>query len=417
MNPTPSPAPDSALAILHGIRVLDMSRVLAGPWAAQLLADFGADVIKLERPGVGDDSRSWEPSFVTPDGGARGESAYFCSANRGKRSVTVDHSTPDGQALVRSLVQTADVLIENYKVGTLAGYGLSYDDLAAVNPRLIGVSVTGFGQTGPYRHRPGYDTIIQAMGGMMSITGERDGQPGAGPQRAGLPVIDLMTGVYAALGVMAALRERERTGRGQHIDLALLDVHVSILSYFGMNYLASGQLPVRTGVANPVTYPSGTFACADGQVVLITGNDAQFRRFAQLLGQPQLADDERFKTSGARVRNRDTLHELIAPTLRSRSAAEWVEALEAIGVPCGPINDFAAVLRDPQVCERGLVTRIAHPTLGEIPLLGNPLRMSAAPMRYDVAPPVLGANTDEILRRDVGLDENQIARLRELGVI
>lgn len=402
---------------LSHLRVLDMSRVLAGPFLGQNLADFGADVIKVERPHHGDETRTFPPYLKDADGEATEDSAYFMAINRGKRSVTIDIATPRGQALIKELAAKCDVLIENYKVGTLAGYGLSYDDLAAVNPRLIGVSVTGFGQTGPYRHRPGYDTIIQAMGGMMSITGERDGQPGAGPQRAGLPVIDLMTGVYAALGVMAALRERERTGRGQHIDLALLDVHVSILSYFGMNYLASGQLPVRTGVANPVTYPSGTFACADGQVVLITGNDAQFRRFAQLLGQPQLADDERFRTSGVRVRHRDTLHELIAPTLRSRSAAEWVEALEAIGVPCGPINDLAAVLRDPQVCERGLVTRIAHPTLGEIPLLGNPLRMSAAPMRYDVAPPVLGANTDEILRRDVGLDENQIARLRELGVI
>jgi crotonobetainyl-CoA:carnitine CoA-transferase CaiB-like acyl-CoA transferase len=417
MNPTPPAEPDSARAILRGIRVLDMSRVLAGPWAAQLLADFGADVIKLERPGVGDDSRSWEPSFAPPAGGGRGESAYFCSANRGKRSVTVDHGKPEGQALVRSLAQSADVLIENYKVGTLASYGLGYEDLAAINPRLIYVSVTGFGQSGPYRNRPGYDTIIQAMGGMMSITGERDGQPGAGPQRAGLPVIDLMTGVYAALGVMAALRERERTGRGQHIDLALLDVHVSILSYFGMNYLASGQVPVRTGVANPVTYPSGTFDCADGQVVLITGNDAQFRRFTQLLGLPQLADDERFRTSGSRVRHRDTLHGLIAPALRARSSAHWVDALEALGVPCGPINDFAAVMRDPQVRERGLLTRIAHPTLGEIPLLGNPLRMSAAPMCYDDAPPVLGADTDEVLRREAGLSDSQIARLRELGVI
>jgi formyl-CoA transferase len=412
-----SQASAAAPRVLEGVRVLDMSRVLAGPWAAQLLGDFGADVIKLERPGVGDDSRSWEPAFRSDGSDGGRESAYFCSANRGKRSVTLDFTTADGAQTVKQLVASADVLIENYKVGTLARYGLGYEALAEINPRLIYLSVTGFGQTGPYRHRAGYDTIIQAMGGMMSITGERDGVPGAGPQRAGLPIIDLLTGVYAALGVMGALRHRDQTGRGQYIDLALLDVHVSILSYFGLNYLVSGEVPVRTGSANPVTYPSGTFDCADGQLVMITGNDAQFMRFAEVVGLPELAGDERFLTSALRVRNRDLLHSLIGPNLMAQPAAYWMQVLEEIGVPCGPINDLAGVLRDPHVQSRGMVTQAIHSRLGAIPILANPLRLSQAPMRYDVAPPVLGAHTDEVLKREVGLTDAQLARLRELKVI
>lgn len=403
--------------ILAGVRVLDMSRVLAGPWAAQLLGDFGADVVKLERPLTGDDSRSWEPSFHSDSDASQRESAYFCSANRGKRSVTLDFTTPQGAQIVRELVKSTDVLIENYKVGTLQRYGLSYEDLSALNPRLICVSVTGFGQTGPYRHRAGYDTVIQAIGGLMSITGERDGLPGAGPQRAGLPVIDLLTGVYAALGIFAALRHRDHTGKGQHIDLALLDVQVSVLSYLGMNYLASGEIPKRTGVANPVTYPSGTFSCADGELVLITGNDAQFARFCELLGLPALALDPRFTSSGLRVRHRDVLEALISPQLLKHPGAHWMQVMEAIGVPCAPINDLAGVMADPQVRSRGIIDSVRHTRLGEIPILGNPIRMSASPMHYDKPPPVLGAHTDEILRREAGLSEVQLAKLRELGVI
>jgi crotonobetainyl-CoA:carnitine CoA-transferase CaiB-like acyl-CoA transferase len=422
MNPMDAngnePAPPAGdPPVLAGVRVLDMSRVLAGPWAAQLLADFGAEVIKLERPGAGDESRSWEPSFAAPGDPGRRESAYFCSANRGKRSVTVDHATPAGGDLVRELAAGADVLIENYKVGTLARYGLGYADLAAVNPRLVYVSVTGFGQTGPYRGRAGYDTIIQALGGMMSITGERDGQPGASPQRAGLPVIDLMTGIYAALGVLGALRQRETTGRGQHIDLGLLDVHVSALSYFGMNYLASGVVPQRTGNANPVTYPSGTFRSADRQIVMLVGNDAQFRRFCATIGAPRLPEDDRFGTSALRVRHRDALEALIAPLLVLQPAAHWIAALEAVGVPCAPINDLAAVFGDPQVVARGDVAHVRHSALGEIPVLASPLRMSAAPIRYDVPPPVLGEHTEDVLRGVLGLSDAQIAGLRALKVI
>lgn len=404
-------------AILAGVRVLDMSRVLAGPWAAQLLSDFGAEVVKLERPVLGDDSRSWEPSFASSaDPGLR-ESAYFCSANRGKRSVTLDHTTPEGGDIVRALARDADVLIENYKAGTLSRYGLGYDALARINPRLIYVSITGFGQTGPYRNRAGYDTIIQAIGGLMSLTGERDGLPGAGPQRAGLPVIDLLTGVYAALGVLGALRQREATGKGQYIDLALLDVHVSALSYFGMNFLASGEVPKRTGNANPVTYPSGTFPSSDGQIVLLVGNDAQFSRFCEALDLAHLAREERFRTSAMRVRNRDALNEIISPRLAKRDAGHWMNVMEAIGVPCAPINDLAGVVADPQVRERGMVTKVRHPELGEIPLLGNPLRMSAAPIRYEMPPPLLGEHTDQVLRRLVGLDEGQLEKLKALGVV
>jgi len=403
--------------ILEGVRVLDMSRVLAGPWAAQLLGDFGADVVKLERPLIGDDSRNWEPSFRADSDSSRRESAYFCSANRGKRSVTLDFTTNEGAQIARELVKTADVLIENYKVGTLSRYGLGYEEMSALNPRLIYASVTGFGQTGPYRHRAGYDTIIQAIGGMMSITGERDGLPGAGPQRAGLPVIDLLTGVYAALGILCALRHRDNTGKGQHLDLALLDVQVSVLSYLGMNYLASGEIPKRTGVANPVTYPSGTFSCADGDLVLLTGNDTQFARFCSLLGLPDLAVDQRFSSSAQRVRNRDTLEALISPQLLKYSAAHWMKVMEEIGVPCAPINDFAGVMADPQVRSRGIIESVQHAKLGEIPILGNPIRMSDSPMHYDIPPPVLGAHTDDILRREVGLSDTQLEKLRALGVI
>lgn len=402
---------------LDGVRVLDLSRVLAGPWAAQLLADFGADVIKIERPGTGDDSRSWEPSFASAQDPDRRESAYFCSANRNKRSVTLDFSTPDGAALVRALAADADVLVENYKVGTLERHGLGYDALRQINPGLIYLSITGFGQTGPYRHRAGYDTIIQAIGGMMSLTGERDGLPGAGPQRAGLPVIDLLTGVYGAFGVMAALRQRERTGEGQCIDLGLLDVHVAALSYFAMNYLASGDVPVRTGSANPVTYPSGTFRSADGQIVLLVGNDAQFARFCRRLERADLADDPRFRTSSLRVRHRDVLGAMLEPHLSRQPSAYWVAAMEAIGVPCAPINDLAAVVSDPHVRDRGSIGTMEHAALGEIPMLANPLRMSAAAVGYDLPPPVLGAHTAEVLGALGVVEEAELRRLRAAGAI
>ena len=412
------PEGDGASArVLEGVRVLDLARVLAGPWAAQLLADFGADVIKVERPGTGDDSRAWEPSFTSPLDPSLRQSAYFCSANRGKRSVTIDFSEPAGAALLRELACTSDVLVENYKTGTLARYGLGYEQLSQANPRLIYCSVTGFGQTGPYKGRAGYDTIIQAMGGMMSVTGERDDRPGGGPQRAGIPVIDLLTGVYAALAIMGALRHRETTGCGQHLDLALLDVHVAALSYFGMNYLASGSLPQRMGNSNPVTFPSGKFDSADGSVVLLVGNDGQFARFCGALGMPELVADPRFHISPQRVANAQALIELISPALRARPSAHWMAELERLGVPCAPINDLKAVFEDPQVRARGDVQHVALKGFGEIPLLANPMRMSATPIRYEMPPPLLGEHTDEVLMQLLGRTADEVAALRRQGVL
>ncbi|RZL65808.1 MAG: CoA transferase [Variovorax sp.] len=409
--------PTGAESSLHGVRVIDMSRVLAGPWAAQLLADLGADVIKLEHPLRGDDSRSWEPSFQSSKRPDLRQSAYFCAANRGKRSVTVDFGTTKGCDIVRQLARRSDVLIENYKVGTLARHGLSYAALAAENPGLIYCSITGFGQTGPYNNRPGYDTIIQAMGGLMSLTGQPDSSPGGEPLRAGLPVIDLMTGIHAALAITAALRHRERTGEGQHIDIGLLDVHVSALSYFGMNYLASGVLPQRTGNSNPVTFPSGTFLARDRRVVILVGNDGQFRRFCEVVGSPSLSDDPRFCTSPNRVLHESSLRSLIEPLLVARNAEHWIEALEDVGVPCAPINDLQAVFADPQVRAREGVRTLTHPVLGDMPILANPVRMSATPMRHITAPPTLGQDTDDVLCELLGMSADDISGLRSDGTI
>ena len=416
-GPSPAGGPRTGSGVFAGVRVLDMARVLAGPWAAQLLADFGAEVIKLERPGGGDDSRAWEPSFESGRVPGMRVAGYFCAANRGKRSVTVDFAKPEGARLVRELAAASAVLIENYKTGTLARYGLGPEQLLEVNPRLVYCSVTGFGQTGPYRERSGYDSIIQAIGGMMSITGERDGMPGAGPQRAGVPVIDIMTGVYAAFAVVAALRERDRSGRGQVVDLSLLDVQVSALSYFGMNYLASGRVPVRMGNSNPVTFPSGNFDASDRPIVLLVGNDAQFARFSEALGRPELAADERFVTSPQRVRHAAALTAIIAPVIAGRPAEHWMAELEARGVPCGSINDLKAVFDDPQVRARGNVERARHPVFGEIPILANPVRMSRTPASYEVPPPLLGEHTAEVLATVLGLGERELAALRDKGVV
>jgi crotonobetainyl-CoA:carnitine CoA-transferase CaiB-like acyl-CoA transferase len=411
-------------AALQGLRVLDLSRVLAGPWCAQMLADLGAEVIKLERPHTGDDSRRWEPSFPT-NGNGEGEgegegertSAYFCAANRGKRSVTVNLASDEGADIVRRLAAVSDVIIENYKADDLARYGLDYARLAEINPRLVYCSITGFGQTGPYRARAGYDTIIQAMGGLMSLTGERDDLPGGGPQRAGLPAIDIMTGVYAAFAILAALRHRDVSGRGQHLDLSLLDVQVSSLAYFGLNFLTTGRVQRRTGNTNPVTHPSGVYACADGQIVVLVGNDEQFTRFCRVLGLPELAGEARFASSGLRVENSAALNAIIGPVLRAAPAAAWAAALEKAGVPCGPINDMAGVFADPHVRARGAVGSVHHPAIGEIPILASPVRMSATPVRYDLPPPVLGEHTGEVLERVLGLPEEEVGRLREKGIL
>jgi len=403
---------DENTAALQGVRVLDMSRVMAGPWAAQLLSDFGAEVIKLEHPVRGDDSRSWEPSFRSEEQPDQRQSAYFCSANRGKKSVTLDFARPEGAELIRRLAAESDVLIENYKVGTLARYGLGYEDLVKINPRLIYCSVTGFGQTGPYRARPGYDTIIQAMGGMMDLTGHPDGFPGDGPMRVGLPVIDLMTGVYSALAVSLALNHRQRSGKGQHIDLGLLDVNVASLSYFGMNYLASGVLPVRTGNANPVTYPSGIFEAKDKSMSFIVGNNEQFRRLSIALGLPHLAEDARYRTSPDRVKNSESLRAEMQPSLLEHDAEYWMKTLEGAGIPCAPINNLHGVFTNEQVKARESIEILKHPVLGPIPTLVNPIKMSASPAQYKRPPPLLGEDTHNVLTEILGLSEADLAQLR-----
>jgi crotonobetainyl-CoA:carnitine CoA-transferase CaiB-like acyl-CoA transferase len=403
---------------LSHIRVLDLSRVLAGPWCGQNLADLGAEVIKIERPKTGDDSRAFGPPWLRDRAGRETkESAYFASANRGKKSVTVNLSKPDGQRIVRELAQRSDVLIENYKVGDLARYGLGYDELAKLNPRLIYCSVTGFGQTGPYRERPGYDFMIQGMGGVMSITGERDDLPGGGPQRVGIPIADIMTGMYATVAVCAAIAHRERSGRGQHLDLALLDTQVGILANQGMNYLATGVPPGRIGNAHPNIVPYQPFRTKDGDVILACGNDNLFNRFCEVAGCPELPKDPRFATNAKRVENREEITRLLAEIFAKRTTRDWCDALEAAGVPNGPINNLKQVFEEPQVVARGMRIELEHATAGKVPLIASPMKFSGTPLEYRDAPPVLGQHTDEVLRSVLRLDDAGIARLRADGVI
>lgn len=401
---------------LEGVRVLDLSRVLAGPTAAQALADLGAEVIKIERPAVGDDTRLMGPHFQG-DTDFVDRSAYFWAVNRGKDSVAIDLATADGADLVRRLAARADVLIENFKVGALDRYGLGVADLTAINPRLVYCSITGFGQTGPYRHRAGYDSIIQAVGGLMSITGEPDGSPGGGPQRAGVPMIDIMTGLYASTAILAALRHRDRTGQGQHIDLALLDVMVSSLSYLGVSHLASGQVPERTGTRNPVTHPSGIYHCSDGQIMIIAGNDVQFRRLCGVLGLPTLAADPRFATSPDRVANARALDEIVGPILAMRTVQECLAAFERVGLPAGPINDLGRVFADSHVRERGAVVSFDHPVIGAVGCLASPMRLSATPVHYDKRPAMLGEHTRRTLARLLSLSDHELDDLRDKGAI
>lgn len=414
-SPPAHPALPSALG--H-VRVLDLSRVLAGPWCAQNLADLGADVIKIERPGSGDDTRAWGPPYARDAGGDNtSEAAYYLAANRGKRSVTLDIASAAGQQLVRELVQQCDVVLENFKVGHLQRYGLDYDSLKQIKPDLVYCSVTGFGQDGPYAHRAGYDFLIQGMGGLMSITGERDDLPGGGPQKAGVAITDLMTGMYATVAVLAALTHRDRTGEGQHIDMALLDVQVAMLANMGSNYLHSGQPPKRWGNAHPNIVPYQTFACSDGHLIVATGNDSQYQKFVGVGGCPELGVDARFATNPARVANRAVLVPLLEQMVATRSRADWIAALEAVGVPCGPINDIAEVFDNPQVRARGLAVEVAHPLAGTVKLVRSPMRLSATPTSTALAPPLLGQHTDEVLREVLGRSAQQIAALRERGVL
>ncbi|MCM8737211.1 CoA transferase [Azospirillum sp. A1-3] len=396
---------------LSHIRVLELSRVLAGPWSAQTLADLGADVIKVERPGAGDDTRAWGPPW------AGDQSAYFLSTNRGKRSITIDFERPEGQELVRKLAAQADVVIENFKVGGLVKYGLDYDSLKAVNPRLVYCSITGFGQTGPYRNRAGYDFMIQGMGGLMSITGQPDGEPGGGPVKVGVAVTDIFTGLYATIGIMGALAHRDRTGEGQQVDLALLDVQVAVLANQAMNCLVGGKAPQRLGNAHPNIVPYQAFATRDGYIILAVGNDGQFAKFCTVAGRPDLAKDERYATNPARVANRKELVALLEELIRTRDSHDWLSALEQVGVPCGPINDLTAVFEDPQVKARNIHQDLPHPTQGSVPTVASPIRYSGTPLVHDTAPPTLGQHTDTVLAESLGLSEADIASLREKGVI
>lgn len=408
---------------LDGIRVLDLSRVLAGPWCTQTLADLGADVIKVERPGSGDDTRSWGPPFLQDRAGAdTREAAYYLGTNRNKRSVTCDIARPEGQALVRELARHCHVFVENFKVGDMARYGLDYASLRAINPALVYCSVTGFGQSGPYRERAGYDYAVQGMGGLMSITGERD-DLGGGPQKVGVAVADLFTGMYATVGILAALRHAERTGEGQHIDMALLDTQVAMLANLGANYLVSGKVPGRAGNAHQNIVPYQVFETqphADGSkdhLILAVGNDGQFAKFCQVAGLPELASDARFARNQDRVRNRGVLVPLLEQVFLTRAKADWLAALEAAKVPCGAINNLDEVFADPHVQERGMVHEWQHPLSGPLRLVASPLKLGGTPVRTDHPPPLLGQHTEEVLRELLGADAARIAALRDKEVI
>jgi len=406
------------MGALSHLRVLDLSRVLAGPWSGQILADLGADVIKVERPGSGDDTRSWGPPFLKDERGeSTSEAAYYLSANRNKRSVTIDFTQPEGQRLVRELAARSDIVIENFKVGGLAAYGLDYQSLKAVNPKLVYCSITGFGQTGPYAKRAGYDFMIQGLGGLMSLTGRPDGEEGAGPVKVGVALTDILTGLYSTVAILAALAHRDQAGVGQHIDMALLDVQVACLANQAMNYLTTGNPPRRLGNAHPNIVPYQDFPTADGDFILTVGNDGQFRKFAEVAGQPQWADDPRFATNKQRVANRAELIPLIRQATVFKTTAEWVQQLEAAGVPCGPINDLAQMFQDPQVLARGLAVSLPHALAGSVPQVASPIRLSETPVEYRHAPPLLGEHTEVVLADVLGLDAGSVQRLRDVGVL
>ncbi len=403
---------------LSHLVVLDLSRVLAGPWCTQLLADLGATVIKIERPGTGDDTRAWAPPYLKDQrGNDTSEAAYYLGCNRGKLSVAIDFTVPEGRDLIRGLAQQADVLVENFKVGGLAKYGLDYASVAALNSRLVYASITGFGQDGPYAERAGYDFIIQGMSGFMSVTGERDDLPGGGPQKAGIAITDIMTGMYAMVAIQAALSARDRTGNGQHLDLALFDSAVAMMATMNMNYLVSGNAPARAGNAHQNIVPYQVFACADGHLIVAVGNDGQFAKFCTVAGVTELAADPRFATNADRVRNRALLVPLLDVAILARTQRDWLAALEAAGVPCGPINQLDAVFGDPQLEARGLRIELPHPLAGLVPQVGPPMKFSGTPLILERAPPLLGEHTTAVLRERLALDDAAIARLAAAGVV
>ena len=403
---------------LSHIRVLDMTRVLAGPWCGQNFADLGAEVIKVERPKKGDDSRAYGPPWVKDAAGKETkEAAYFMAANRGKRSITIDIANPEGQSLIRELATRADVLLENYKTGDLTRYGLGYEALSKLNPRLIYCSITGFGQTGPYAERPGFDFMVQGMGGFMSVTGERDDLPGGGPQRAGVPIVDIMTGMYATIAVTAAIAHREKSGSGQFIDMALLDTQVAILANQGMNYLATGEPPGRLGNSHPNIVPYQSFKTKDGDIILACGNDNLFTKFCAAADASHLPKEPKFATNAQRVSNRAAMDEVLIPIFKRRTTLEWVSILEKAGVPCGPINNLKDVFADEQVKARGLRVEVPHASAGKVPVVRSPMRFSDTPIEYNMGPPLLGQHTDEVLTKTLGKSADEIARLKKSGIV
>jgi len=406
------------MGALSGYRVLDLSRVLAGPWCGQVLADLGAEVIKIERPGVGDDTRGWGPPYMkAADGSDSSEAAYYQSTNRNKLSVALNLATEEGQALVRALAGECDVLIENYKAGSLAKYGLDYDSLSKVNPRLVYCSITGFGQTGPRAEEPGYDFIIQGMGGLMSITGEKDGVPGAGPQKVGVAVSDVMTGLYSVVAIQAALLAREKTGRGQHCDMALLDVQVAMLGNQSQNYLATGRSPGRQGNAHVNIVPYQVFSAQDMDFIIACGNDSQFVSLCDAIGLPELPRDPRFTRNADRVRNREIIVGKLAEHFQGDSADNWVRRIHAMKVPVGVINDIGRALDEPQVVARDMLVEIPHAQNPAFRMVGSPLKLSETPVEYQRPAPMLGEHTDEVLKRRLGLDDARLAQLKAEGVI
>jgi len=403
---------------LSHIRVLDLSRVLAGPWAGQNMADLGAEVIKVERPGKGDDSRAFGPPwFKDEQGKDTSEAAYYMAANRGKKSITVNLSNAQGQELVRELAKQCDVLIENYKVGDLARYGLGYEDIKKVNPKIIYCSVTGFGQTGPYAERPGYDFMVQGMSGIMSVTGEPDSVPGGGPMRVGIPIIDILTGMYSSVAICAALAHRAETGVGQHLDLALLDTSMAFLSIQGMTYLTTGEPPGRIGNTHPTIVPYQVFPTSDGNVILACGNDNLFTKFCAAAGCPELSSDERFNKNALRVQNRKVLEPMLKAVFAKKNTKEWVAILEAAGVPNGPINTIAQAFEEEQTIARGTRFELPHPKGGMAPLIASPMKFSATPLKHEVPPPTLGQHSDEILSGLLGYGKEKIAELKAAGAL
>jgi crotonobetainyl-CoA:carnitine CoA-transferase CaiB-like acyl-CoA transferase len=403
---------------LSHLRVVDLSRVLAGPWASQILADMGADVIKIERPGSGDDTRGWGPPFLKDEAGNdTTEAAYYLGANRGKKSLTLNIAAPEAQEIIRHLVKDADVFIENYKVGDMARYGLSYQDLKQINPRIVYCSITGFGQTGPMAEIAGYDFIVQGLGGLMSITGERDDLPGGGPQKVGVAVADIMTGLYSTIAILAAIEHRHSSGEGQYIDMALLDVQVATIANMNMNYLCSGKVPGRQGNAHANIVPYQVFDAADGELILAVGNDTQFAKLCAVLGCPEIAGDERYAKNANRVRHRDALLPLLQQRLVTRSVAQWVDVLQPEGVPCGPVNSIAQTFANPQVIHRQMRVDLPHPLAGSVPSVANPIKFSGTPIQYGDAPPTLGQHSDQVLKEYVGLSDVEIEALKAKRII